>query len=141
MSRSGSPQGGGSQAARVDRSAQHRGSDGASDRKELEENSDKLDDATREEVAAAIAGMREALDKDDAPDSLIREKSAALSSASMKIGNAMYESSQAETSDDETPPEDVAPDRSPKANGHDDQVVDAKFEDVDHGGETGRKDV
>ena len=90
--------------------------------KSVEEHGDKVDEATREGITAAIAALNEVLEGEDAE--AIQQKSQALAEASMKLGEAIYKE-QAAAADTEMPESDGA--EEPKA---DDDVVDAEFTDV-----------
>ncbi|MGD1923336.1 MAG: molecular chaperone DnaK [Paracoccaceae bacterium] len=92
--------------------------------KSVEEHGDKVDDATKEGITAAIAALKEVLDGEDVE--AIQQKSQALAEASMKLGEAIYKEQQeaAEAADGE--PEDV----DVTAQKEDDGVVDAEFTDV-----------
>lgn len=83
----------------------------------LKEHGDKVDEVTRETIEVALEELKSALEGDDAD--LIKEKTTALAQSSMKLGEAMYQSSQDEESD-EFEGGDAA----------DDDVVDADFEEV-----------
>ncbi|WMT87012.1 molecular chaperone DnaK [Pelagibacterium sp. 26DY04] len=83
----------------------------------LKEHGDKVSAEVKSEIEAAIAETRTALEGDD-PEA-IKEKSAALAQASMKLGEAMYKASQEEA---EAQAASDAKD--------DDDVVDADFEEV-----------
>jgi len=83
----------------------------------LKEHSDKVDETTREVIETALEELKSALEGDDAD--LIKEKTTALAQSSMKLGEAMYQASQEEDSD-EFDGGDAA----------DDDVVDADFEEV-----------
>ncbi len=82
--------------------------------KSISELGEKADQALKSDVEAAVTELQAALDEDD--DAAIKEKSEALSSVLMKMGEAAY---QAEQPSDEAAPAD------------DDGVVDAEFEEVD----------
>ncbi|MEL6999606.1 MAG: molecular chaperone DnaK [Pseudomonadota bacterium] len=92
--------------------------------KSVEEHGDKVDDATKDGITAAIAALKEVLDGEDVE--AIQQKSQALAEASMKLGEAIYKEQQeaAEAADGE--PEDV----DVTAQKEDDGVVDAEFTDV-----------
>ncbi|MFT6657602.1 molecular chaperone DnaK [Maritalea sp.] len=83
----------------------------------LKEHGDKVDEVTRETIETALEELKSALEGDDAD--LVKEKTTALAQSSMKLGEAMYQSSQDEESD-EFEGGDAA----------DDDVVDADFEEV-----------
>jgi len=83
----------------------------------LTEHGDKVSAEVKAEIEAAIADTKSALEGDD-PEA-IKEKSAALAQASMKLGEAMYKASQEEA--EAAASSDAA---------EDDDVVDADFEEV-----------
>jgi molecular chaperone DnaK len=78
---------------------------------------DKADPAAKAEVEAGIEALRTALEGDDVE--VIAAKSAELSQAMMKMGEAAYAAESADDAD------------GPKAGPDDDSVVDAEFEEVD----------
>jgi molecular chaperone DnaK len=86
--------------------------------KSLKDYGDKVTAADKSAIEAAITDLRGVLEGEDAE--VIKEKTAALADASMKLGEAMYKASQAEA--------------EAKASGgdksEDDDVVDADFEEV-----------
>ena len=85
--------------------------------KSLKDYGDKVSAEDKAAIEAAIAGLKGVLEGEDAE--AIKEKSATLAEASMKLGEAMYKASQAEA--------------EAKAEGGDkpeDDVVDADFEEV-----------
>ena len=94
-----------------------------SSEKAVEDYGDKVSDEDKATIEAAIADLKTALEGED--KAAIDEKSTALATASMKLGEAMYAASQAE--------EDSAADMDDDAAEpiQDDDVVDADFEDVD----------
>ncbi len=85
--------------------------------RQLADNGDKVDDALKGEIEAAIAEAKAAVDGGD-PDAMT-EKAQALAQVAMKLGQAIYEKEQAAGA-------------SPGAEGpKDDDVVDAEFSEVD----------
>ncbi|WP_350335767.1 molecular chaperone DnaK [Coralliovum pocilloporae] len=87
--------------------------------KSLSEYGDKVSEADKSAIETAIADLKTALEGDDAED--IQAKSQALTEASMKLGEAMYQASQADAeagAEEET------------SSAQDDDVVDADFEEV-----------
>jgi len=91
-----------------------------STKKSLEEHGDKVDGSTVEAIELAIGALEEAVKSDDAGK--IRGGIQNVMDASMKLGEAIYKSSQAAAeggSDDGDQPRDV-----------DDDIVDADFEDL-----------
>jgi len=91
----------------------------------LSEHGDKVSEADRSAIEAAIAELKTAMEGDNAD--VIKEKSAALAQVSMKLGEAMYQASQAEG---EAGPDGGADTPDADASGGED-VVDADFEEVD----------
>merc|ERR1711871_1680268 len=81
--------------------------------KSMEEHGDKMDEADKDAVKQAIADVRAVLDSEDAEQ--IKEKTATLQAAAMKIGEAMYKGQG------DAGAEGAAP--------QDENVVDADFED------------
>jgi len=90
--------------------------------KSLEEYGDKVSDDERNEIELAISGLKEVVEADDPDAEEIKAKSEVLATASMKLGQAMYEASQAEAAE-----ADAAAD----AARDDEEVVDADFEEID----------
>ena len=94
--------------------------------KNLAEHGGKLPDGDREEIEAAVAALKTALEGEDVDD--IKARTEALAQASMKLGEAMYRAQQ----EDAAGPADAAPGGDgPGAGGDDSTVVDADFEEVD----------
>jgi len=94
--------------------------------KSFGENKDKLDDETKEAVEKALAEAREAVEKANDSDidgslSSIKEKSEALSQASLKIGQAIYGKQSSEGASQEDQGEEKKDD--------DDKTVDAEFKE------------
>ncbi|RDE08556.1 molecular chaperone DnaK [Pelagibacterium lacus] len=83
----------------------------------LKEHGDKVSAEIKAEIETAIAETKTAIEGED-PEA-IKEKSAALAQASMKLGEAMYKASQEEA--------EAAASGTDEA---DDDVVDADFEEV-----------
>ncbi|MEM7695610.1 MAG: molecular chaperone DnaK [Pseudomonadota bacterium] len=88
--------------------------------KMIADNGDKIADADKTTVDAAIADLKTALEGEDVAD--IEAKTQALAQASMKLGEAMYAGAQ-----DDGPGDDAGNDGEPAAK---DDVVDADFEEV-----------
>jgi molecular chaperone DnaK len=86
--------------------------------KSLKDYGDKVTAEEKLAIETALNDVRNVLDGDDAE--LIKEKSAALAEASMKLGEAMYKQSQAEAEAKAAGTDGPA----------DDDVVDAEFEEV-----------
>ena len=90
-----------------------------SSEKSLKEYGDKVSEADRTAIADAIAALKSAAEGDDVE--AISTRSQSLAEASMKLGQAMYEASQAEAAKADA-----------KADmGKDSDVVDADFEEID----------
>ncbi|MBT6122658.1 MAG: molecular chaperone DnaK [Candidatus Puniceispirillum sp.] len=87
--------------------------------KAIDDLGDKADADAKAEVEAGIAALKEALEGDDME--AITSKSAELSQAMMKMGEAAYAAGQ----DEEDAPEATS------AESTDESVVDAEFEEVD----------
>ena len=85
--------------------------------RQLVEHADKVDDATKSEIEAAIAEAKTAVEGGDV--AAMTEKGQALAQAAMKLGQAIYEKEQAAAAS----PEAEAP--------KDENVVDAEFSEVD----------
>jgi len=88
--------------------------------KSISENEEIIEAEDKAAAEAAIAELKEALEDDD--NDAINEKAQALSQAAMKIGEAVYKAQQAEG--------DAAAAADATADGGDNNVVDADFEDV-----------
>lgn len=84
--------------------------------KDLEEHGDKIEEEERENIKTLIGELREVAETDEADK--ITEKTAALTAAVMKMGEAIYAGADAS---DEAASDDA----------DDEDVVDAEFEDVD----------
>lgn len=87
--------------------------------KSLKDYGDKVSGDDKAAIETALAALKTAVEGDDAED--IKAKTQTLAEASMKLGQAMYESAQAEEGG-----EDAADARADK-----DDVVDADFEEID----------
>ncbi len=90
-----------------------------SSEKSLKEHGDKISADDKSAIETAIAETRTAVEGGDAAE--IKAKSEALATASMKLGQAMYEAAQAEAAG-----KDAAADAA-----KDEKIVDADFEEVD----------
>ena len=91
--------------------------------KAIDDLGDKADPDAKGEVEAGIAALKEALEGDDME--AITSKSAELSQAMMKMGEAAYAAGQDEEGAPENGPENGSSDPA------DETVVDAEFEEVD----------
>ncbi len=96
-----------------------------SSEKNPDEYGDKVSEDDRKAIEDAIGELKAALEGDDADE--IKAKSTVLAEASMKLGQAMYEASQAEAAE-----ADAAADA--ESDGED--VVDADFEEIDDDDDT-----
>ncbi|MEM8652701.1 MAG: molecular chaperone DnaK [Pseudomonadota bacterium] len=92
--------------------------------KSLEDYGDKVSEEDRNEIELAISGLKELVESEDADVEDIKAKTEVLATASMKLGQAMYESS--ETAQAEA---DAAADAAREEELED--VVDADFEEID----------
>jgi len=90
--------------------------------KSLEEYGDKVSEEERNEIELAISGLKELVEQDEPDAEEIKAKTEVLATASMKLGQAMYEASQ-----DEAAEADAAKDAARE----DEDVVDADFEEID----------
>ena len=98
--------------------------------KSLKEHGDKVAEDEREAIGIAIEDLREVIGDEDVE--VIQAKTQALAEASMKLGEAIYKQSQ----DDDAAAAEA--DARRDAGTHDDDVVDADFEDITDGAD-GRK--
>lgn len=93
---------------------------------DLAEHGDKIDAETKEAIETALSELKEMMADEDADAAGITDKVQVLTAALMKMGEAIYESAQAEqeqaAKDATKPGDDVE---------EDDDIVDAEFEDVD----------
>ncbi|GLQ39895.1 chaperone protein DnaK [Rhizobium albus] len=92
-----------------------------SSEKSLKEYGDKVSAEDRKAIEDAIADLRSTLDASEPDAEAIKAKSQTLAEVSMKLGQAMYEASQAEA---------AANDAQRDAAQDGDNVVDADFEEV-----------
>ncbi|XXK31188.1 molecular chaperone DnaK [Rhodobacteraceae bacterium nBUS_24] len=90
--------------------------------KSMEEHADKVDPTTIEAIELAIVALKDELETENA--SKIKSGIQNVTEAAMKLGEAIYKASQSEADD-----EPMAAD----AEGMDDDIVDADFEDLDDG--------
>ncbi|EKF41684.1 molecular chaperone DnaK [Nitratireductor indicus] len=88
--------------------------------KSLKDYGDKVSEEEKKAIEDALAALKTSVEGDDAED--IKAKSTALAEVSMKLGQAMYEASQAEAAESDAQAD-------AKADGED--VVDADFEEID----------
>ena len=99
-----------------------------SSEKQLEELGDKVDDAGRQEIEAAIKEVRESLESDDAEQ--INAKTEALQSAFHKVSEQVYQAAQAEAAEQPGQAEANGDGGSAEA---DEEVIDAEVVDEDEG--------
>ncbi|MCL4104975.1 UNVERIFIED_CONTAM: hypothetical protein GTU68_018682 [Idotea baltica] len=90
--------------------------------KSMEEHSDKVDPTTIEAIELAIVALKDDLESENAGK--IKSGIQNVTEAAMKLGEAIYKSSQ-EAAAGEAPAEEDGP------RGVDDDIVDADFEDLD----------
>jgi molecular chaperone DnaK len=89
--------------------------------KAVEDMGSKADPNAKAEVESGVEALRTALEGDD--NDVISEKSAALSQAMMKMGEAAYQDNGSSDESNNT--------SSGMGDGSDETVVDAEFEEVD----------
>ena len=87
--------------------------------KALKEHGEKVDEATRATIEAAIAEVKTAMEGEDAE--AIKSKSEALAQSAHKLAEAMYAQEQPQS----------AAGAEPGAEGGDEKVVEAEYEEVD----------
>ena len=90
--------------------------------KSMEEHADKVDPTTIEAIELAIAALKDELDTDNL--SKIKSGIQNVTEAAMKLGEAIYKASAAES-------EESAEPRGRGGDNDDDGIVDADFEDLD----------
>jgi len=91
--------------------------------KSIRDLGDKIDDETKSSIEAAVASLKEVMDGDDAED--IKKRSEALTQASHKLAETMYQQAAREGA----APGQEAPGQEQAADDGED-VVDADFEEV-----------
>jgi len=91
--------------------------------KTLKEHGEKVDDATKKTIQAAMESLKQVKDGNDVQ--AIKEKSEALTQASHKLAEAMYQQAAQESGQSEASAQDKS-----GASSKNDDVVDADFEDV-----------
>ena len=94
--------------------------------KNLAEHGDKIDDADKKAIEAAIAELKATLEDENAEAATITPKIEALAQASMKLGEAVYKAQAGEAEGAQAGGE--AQSETPAG---DEDVVDADFEEVD----------
>jgi molecular chaperone DnaK len=93
---------------------------------QLKEHGDKVDDALKTEIEAAIAEAKTAVEGGDAD--VTKAKTEALAQAAMKLGQSIYEKAQAAGGEEATA---QSADATAEAAPADEEVVDAEFSEVD----------
>ncbi|MEK0165173.1 molecular chaperone DnaK [Phaeobacter sp. JH20_36] len=92
--------------------------------KSMEEHADKVDPTTIEAIELAIAALKDDLENEKSTADKIKSGVQNVTEAAMKLGEAIYKSSQEEAADE--------PAAADEASGPgDDDIVDAEFEDLD----------
>jgi molecular chaperone DnaK len=97
--------------------------------KQLAEYGDKVSAEVKTEIEKALAEAKTAVESGDADD--MQQKTAALTQAAMKLGQAMYEQSQAQTEAAAGP--DAGTSGPAEEQPGQEEVVDAEFSEVDEG--------
>ncbi|ATG37361.1 molecular chaperone DnaK [Phaeobacter piscinae] len=92
--------------------------------KSMEEHADKVDPTTIEAIELAIAALKDDLENEKSTAEKIKSGVQNVTEAAMKLGEAIYKSSQEEAADEPTAADDAA-------GPGDDDIVDAEFEDLD----------
>ena len=90
--------------------------------KSMEEHGDKVDPSTIEAIELAIAALKDELEKNNA--SKIKSAIQNVTEAAMRLGEAIYKSSQSEGSDA------TDMDGGSRGGSDDDDIIDADFEDM-----------
>jgi molecular chaperone DnaK len=91
--------------------------------KSIKDLGDKVDDETKKKVEDAIAGLKKAMESDDAQE--IKRLSEELTQVSHKLAEAMYQQASQQPGAEQQPGEEATGAAQP-----DDDVVDADFEEV-----------
>ena len=97
--------------------------------KQLAEHGDKVSAEVKDEIEKALAEAKTAVEGGDTDD--IQQKTAALTQAAMKLGQAMYEQSQAQAQ--QTGDDAGASGEAAEGQPAQEEVVDAEFSEVDEG--------
>ena len=98
--------------------------------KQLAEHGDKVSGDIKSEIEKALAEAKTAVESGDADE--MQQKTAALTQAAMKLGEAMYKAQQAETEAAAGPDADTSSAGTEQQPGQE-EVVDAEFSEVDEG--------
>ena len=88
----------------------------------MAEFGDQVGESDRQAIEDAVADLKAAIEGEEIDNDEVQAKSEVLAQASMKLGEAMYQSEQAAAE------ADAAADAA--GDDHDDDVMDADFEDV-----------
>ena len=99
--------------------------------KTLSELGDKADPSLRSDVEAAVAAVKSALEGED--EALIKEKTEALSTTMMKLGEAAYSGDSDDKGGEPTSEKNL--------NENSDEVVDADFEEIDDSDKDNEEDM
>ena len=99
--------------------------------KTLSDLGDKADSTLRSDVEAAVAAVKSALEGED--EALIKEKTEALSTTMMKLGEAAYSG--------DSDGKDGEPTSEKNLNENSDEVVDADFEEIDDSDKDNEEDM
>jgi molecular chaperone DnaK len=97
--------------------------------KQLAEHGDKVSAEVKDEIEKAIGEAKTAVESGDADE--MQQKTAALTQAAMKLGEAMYKAQQAETGSAAGP--EAGAESSGEQQPGQEEVVDAEFSEVDEG--------
>ena len=95
--------------------------------RQLAEHGDKVDASVKEEIEKALAEAKTAVESGDADE--MQQKTAALTQAAMKLGEAMYKAQQAET--EAAAGADAGTSGPAEEQPAQEDVVDAEFSEVD----------
>jgi molecular chaperone DnaK len=95
--------------------------------RQLAEHGDKVDASVKEEIEKALAEAKTAVESGDANE--MQQKTAALTQAAMKLGEAMYKAQQAET--EAAAGADAGTSGPAEEQPAQEDVVDAEFSEVD----------
>ncbi len=97
--------------------------------KNLKDYGDKISEVEKATIESGIVALKEALGNEDAE--VIKEKTATLTEASMKLGEAIYKASQAEGEMENSSEDKKSKSETAEGNIEEPTVVDADFEEVD----------
>ena len=97
--------------------------------KQLAEHGDKVSTDVKEEIEKALAEAKTAVESGDADE--MQQKTAALTQAAMKLGQAMYEQQQAQAQ--QTGEAGASGEGGGEQKAGEEEVVDAEFSEVDEG--------